>query len=58
LPEIFKEKDLQAKTHDKFSAKYGGKVIYIYSSQQNKIKDIVNIDVVEEIQVEIKRLSE
>jgi len=57
LPEIFKEKEIQAKSHEKFTAQYGGKVFYIYSAKQDGRKEIVNIDVVDEIQAEIKRLS-
>ena len=57
LPEIFKERKIQTKSHEKFKAKYGGKVFYIYSAKQNGKKEIVNIDVVNEIQAEIKRLS-
>ncbi|MBU1903878.1 MAG: MjaI family restriction endonuclease, partial [Proteobacteria bacterium] len=32
LSQIFKEKDLQSKTHEKFTRQYGGKVFYIFSS--------------------------
>jgi len=57
IPEIFKEQEIQAKSHEKFTAQYGGKVFYIYSAKQDGKKEIVNIDVVDEIQAEIKRLS-
>ncbi len=30
LPEIFKERDIQARTHQKFTETYGGKVFYIF----------------------------
>jgi len=33
LSQIFKEKNIQEKTHISFSKKFGGKVFYIYSSQ-------------------------
>jgi len=56
LPEIFKEKDIQAKSHEKFTSKYGGKVFYIYSAKQNGKKDIVNTEVISDIQREIERL--
>ena len=57
LPEIFKEKEIQAKSHEKFTAQYGGKVFYVYSAKQDGKKEIINIEVVSEIQAEIKRLS-
>jgi hypothetical protein len=57
LPAIFKEKEIQAKSHEKFTAQYGGKVFYVYSTQQDGKKKIVNTEVVDEIQAEIKRLS-
>jgi len=57
LSEIFKEKGIQSKSHEKFTAKYGGKVFYIYSAKKDNGKEIVNIEVVDEIQEEIKRLS-
>ena len=34
LPEIFKEKSIQEKTHRQFTEKFGGKVFYIYSLQE------------------------
>ena len=57
LPEIFKEKEIQAKSHEKFTKKFGGKVFYIYSSKQGDKKTIVNLEVIDEIQNEISRLS-
>jgi len=57
LPEIFKEKEIQAKSHERFTAKYGGKVFYVYSAKRDGKKEIVNVDVIGEIQDEIKRLS-
>lgn len=57
LPEIFKEKDIQAKSHEKFTSKYGGKVFYIYSAKQDGKKDIVNTEVISDIQREIERLQ-
>ena len=57
LPEIFKEKEIQVKSHEKFTAQYGGKVFYVYSAKQAGKKEIVNIEVIGEIQTEIKRLS-
>jgi len=57
LPEIHKEYAIQAKTHDKFTAKFGGKVFYIFSEKVNGKKEIVNTDVITEIQNEMDRLS-
>ena len=58
IPEIFKERKLQIKTHQEFTKKYGGKVFYIYSIKIGKKKEIQNKDVVENILAEIERLSE
>lgn len=57
LSEIFKEKDLQAKSHKIFTEKHGGKVFYIYSSRVGERKEIQNKEVIEEIRQEIKRLQ-
>lgn len=57
LPQIFKEKNIQEETHKKFSAKYGGKVFYVFSAKEGASKKIQNIDVVDEIREEINRLS-
>jgi len=57
LPEIFKERELQAKTHEKFTNKYGGKVFYVFSAKINDRKEIVNKEVVNEISAEINKLS-
>ncbi len=56
LSQIFKEKGLQQETHKKFTAKFGGKVFYIYSSKSGDKKVIVNREVIEEIQKEIEQL--
>ncbi len=57
LPEIHKEYALQAKTHKRFTAKFGGKVFYIFSEKLNGNKVIANKDVINEIQKEIEMLS-
>lgn len=57
LSQIFKEKGLQQKTHEKFTKEYGGKVFYIYSSKSGDKKVIVNIEVIGEIKQEIERLK-
>ena len=56
IPEIFKERSIQALTHKRFTAKYGGKVFYIISIKDGKRKKIRNTEVVSEIQAEIARL--
>ena len=57
IPEIFKEKDIQHKTHEKFSAKYGGGVYYLFSCKSGDKKTIVNTEVIDEIKNEINRLK-
>jgi len=57
ISQIFKERQLQAKTHKKFREKYGGKVFYVISIKEGKNKRIYNPEVMEEIKKEIKRLS-
>lgn len=57
LPEIFKEYALQAKTHKKFTEKFGGKVFYVFSAKVGERKEIQNKEVIAEIGTEIKRLA-
>jgi Mor family transcriptional regulator len=57
LSQIFKEKDLQAKSHERFTEKYGGKVFYVFSSKIGERKEIRNKEVVAEIKQEIERLG-
>ncbi|MCL2854124.1 MAG: MjaI family restriction endonuclease [Defluviitaleaceae bacterium] len=57
LSQIFKERELQEKTHQKFTEEFGGKVFYIYSTKINGRKEIANMDVVDEISVEVQRLG-
>jgi hypothetical protein len=57
LPEIHKEHALQVETHKKFTAKFGGKVFYIFSEKVNGKKEIANKEVLKEIQQEIERLK-
>ncbi len=56
IPQIFKERGLQAETHHGFTEKYGGAVFYIISLTDGKKKVIQNPEVVEEIKKEIARL--
>jgi len=58
LPEIFKEKSIQEKTHRQFTEKFGGKVFYIYSYKSGEKKEIYNKDVIGEINNELVRLSQ
>lgn len=57
IPEIFKEKEIQLKTHEKFTDEFGGKVFYIYSCKSGDKKIIVNSEVIDEIIREIQRLK-
>ena len=57
LAQIFKEKELQLKTHDKFTKEFGGKVFYIFSSKSGDKKVIMNIEIIDEIRQEIQRLE-
>ncbi len=56
IPQIINEMNFQKKTHDKFTAKYGGKVFYIISVTEGKKKVIQNPEIIEEISQEIARL--
>jgi len=57
LSQIFKEKELQLETHEKFTKQYGGKVFYIFSSKVGEKKEIRNKEVIAEIKQEIERLK-
>lgn len=57
LSQIFKEKDLQAKSHEAFTKKYGGRVFYVFSSKIGERKEIRNKEVIIEIKQEIERLK-
>ncbi len=54
---IFKEKDLQSKTHEKFTGQYGGRVYYVFSSKVGDKKEIGNKEIIDEIRQEIERLK-
>jgi hypothetical protein len=56
LSQIFKEKELQHKSHDKFTKEYGGKVFYVFSAKSGEKKVIVNKEVIGEILKEIELL--
>ena len=57
IPEIFKERSLQADTHKKFTEEFGGKVFYIISIKEGNKKKIHNTEIISEIEDEIKRLQ-
>lgn len=57
ITQIISEKEQQKKTHEKFTAKYGGKVFYIISITEGKNKIIQNPEIIEEIKNEIDRLK-
>jgi len=57
IPEIFKERELQAKTHKKFTEQYGGKVFYVISIKEGDKKKIYNTEVIKEIKKEIEKLK-
>jgi len=43
--------------HERFSERFGGKVFFIYSVKSGKKKKIYNVEILEEIHQEIKRLE-
>lgn len=57
ITQIINEREQQKKTHEKFNAKYGGKVFYIISITEGKNKIIHNPEEIEEIKKEIDRLK-
>lgn len=57
IPEIYKEKGIQHKSHIEFTKKYGGQVFYLYSCKSDKKKIIVNTEVIDEIKQEIENLK-
>lgn len=57
IPEIYKEKGIQHKSHIAFTKKYGGKVFYLYSCKQGDKKIIVNTEVIDEIRKEMESLK-
>ncbi len=57
ISQIFKERQLQEKTHQKFTGKFGGKVFYVISIKEGDKKKIHNTEVIDEIKTEIQRLQ-
>jgi len=58
ITQIINELEFQRSTHQKFTAKYGGKVFYIISTKEDKKKVIYNPEVIDEIRNEIRRLQD
>lgn len=56
ITQIINEKTHQLETHEKFTAKYGGKVFYVISIKDGDKKKIYNTEVIEEIKQEIAKL--
>lgn len=56
ITQIINELEFQKKTHEKFTARYGGGVFYIISVKEGKKKVIHNPEVIEDIKKEIERL--
>lgn len=57
ISQIFKERQLQAKTHQKFTEKFGGQVFYIISIKEGDKKKIYNTEIIEQIKTEISKLQ-
>jgi len=58
IPQIYKERDLQEKTHEEFYEKFGGKVFYVFSYKDGQKKVIRNKqEVIKVIREEIERLD-
>jgi hypothetical protein len=57
LPQIYKEKALQEKTHKEFTEVFGGKVFYVFSKTIDGKKEIVNQGIIDEIMEEVARLK-
>ncbi len=55
--DFYNVKGFHIKNHEKFTNKYKGKVFFIYSKTIDKKKQIQNIEVIDEIKQEIKRLN-
>lgn len=56
-PEIYKWKNFLQKTHKQFEKKFNGKVFTIFSVKKGNNKEIYNVEIIENIKKEIKRLK-
>ena len=54
----YKWDEIQEITHKKFTKKFGGKVFYVFSIKKGNKKIIHNVDVIDDIKEEIKRLKQ
>ena len=58
IPEIYKEQEIQHKSHVIFTNKFGGKVFYLFSGKNDQNdKIIINSEVIDQIKDEIIRLK-
>jgi len=57
IPQIFKERTIQAQTHQKFTRKFGGRVFYVVSVTDGKKRLIHNPEVIDEIRTEMDRIA-
>jgi len=57
ITQIINELEFQKASHEKFTARYGGKVFYVISVKEGKKKVIYNREVIGEIKDEIHRLE-
>jgi hypothetical protein len=57
IPEIFKERNIQLKSHKQFTEKFGGEVFYIFSIKDGNVKKIHNTEVISQIISEIDNLK-
>jgi hypothetical protein len=57
ITQIIKELEFQKKTHERFTARYGGRVFYVISVSDGKKKIVHNPEVIEQIRDEIARLN-
>lgn len=57
IPQIYKERGQQKKTHAEFKKKFGGEVFYVFSAAADGKKTIQNPEVIARIKSEMKRLG-
>ena len=57
ISQIYKERSISENTHKQFEKRFGGKVFYIFSIKSGKKKIIQNVDIIEDIKREMKRLQ-
>jgi hypothetical protein len=57
ITQIINELQFQKKTHEKFTAKFGGKVFYVISISKDGVKEIYNPEIIPLIKEEIARLQ-